>query len=85
MLSPFSSASTKPGLSSIDTMELARVYDKLTTEDCFRRDTMVKYHETLETMLSQCQETTHPKTQGKGRAEVFSFYSITKLEMKKCN
>ena len=41
MLALFSSASTKPGLSSIDSMELACVYDNLTIEDCYRRDYLV--------------------------------------------
>ena len=56
-------------------------YDKLTTEECYRRNNMVKYYETLEKMLSQCQETIHPKTQGKGRAKVFIFYLYTRIHL----
>ena len=44
---------SKSGMSTIDTMELARVYDSLTTEDCYKRETIMAYLDTVEKMLNQ--------------------------------
>ena len=58
----------EPGLSSIDAIELARVYDSLTTEECFSKETMKKYIRTLERIVTQsqlrCPETAQPEANG---------------------
>eukprot|EP00092_Neocalanus_flemingeri_P041465 GFUD01045151.1.p1 GENE.GFUD01045151.1~~GFUD01045151.1.p1 ORF type:complete len:237 (-),score=62.52 GFUD01045151.1:186-860(-) len=51
--------SSKSGLSTIDTMELARVYSSLTVSDCYTRDSLMEYLSIVEDKLNnqqyQCQ------------------------------
>ena len=50
-----SSVGKKTVLSSIDTMELARVYDNLTVEDCYKRESLMAYLHILEVKLEHPQ------------------------------
>eukprot|EP00092_Neocalanus_flemingeri_P028146 GFUD01030567.1.p1 GENE.GFUD01030567.1~~GFUD01030567.1.p1 ORF type:complete len:516 (-),score=125.26 GFUD01030567.1:65-1612(-) len=66
-----SPASSKSGLSAIDTMELARVYENLTSKNCYQKETLMAYIEvledkfdTMEDELEQC----HAKSQEKAFA-----------------
>ena len=47
----FSPVSSKSELSPIDIMELARVYDILTVEDCYKRDSLMAYLYIVEDLL----------------------------------
>ena len=47
----FSPVSSKSELSPIDSMELARVYDILTVEDCYKRDSLMAYLYIVEDLL----------------------------------
>ena len=50
----FSPVGKKTALSPIDAMELARVYDKITEEECYKKESFMAYLHIVENKLSQC-------------------------------
>ena len=51
----FSPVGKKTALSPIDAIELAQMYDKITAEECYTKESFMAYLHIVENKLSQCR------------------------------